>query len=195
MSHVSYASSGTPSRARLCKPALISFICGLLVCVPLITGILGVLLGILGFIAAGKPGMRGRWMAVVGLVLGILNIGGWVVVGGSSLAAWRWTSGVVATLKAPSLATHDFIRALAEGDEAKAKGLSAMSDADLASAKTMIQAQGGFVDTTFNNLSMNEGGSGHVSGTAQFKVRTLRVSADLSDGPEGWRVTSIELLP
>lgn len=101
------------------------------------------------------------------------------------------------TMVAPGNATHDFIAAVAKGDDVEAKKHSGLSEADYAAAKAMIQAQGDFVDTTFNNISINEGDTskGHVEGTAQFKTRTLRVRADLSNGPEGWRVDSIELLP
>jgi hypothetical protein len=180
---------------RLSKSALSSLICGLLVCVPFVTGALAVLLGMVGFVVAGRPERRGRWMAVVGVILGVISIGGWSIVGVGSLAAWRVGKNVVATLTAPGDATHDFIQALAGGDEAAAKAHAALSAADYDAAKTLILAQGGFVDSTFNSVQINEGGGGHVSGTVRFKARTMRVNADLTDSAEGWRVTSIEMLP
>jgi hypothetical protein len=99
---------------------------------------------------------------------------------------------------APGNTTHDFIAAVAKGDDAEAKKHSSMSDADYNTAKATIQAsmltQGDFVDFTFSS-TVDEGGNGHVEGTAQFKRGVLRVRAELSNGPEGWRVTSIQLLP
>ena len=180
---------------RLSKSALFSFICGLLVCIPFVTGALALLLGIFGFFAAGKPGMRGRWMAVLGLILGLISIAGWSVVGVGSVAAlWSVGSSAVATLTAPGTATHDFIQAVANGDDAGAKTHSSLSDADYDAAKVKILAEGGFVDSTFNGVEISND-TGHVSGTVRFKARTMNVKADLTKAADGWRVTSIEMTP
>ena len=111
-----------------------------------------------------------------------------------ALAAWNFGKAAVATIILPGHATHDFIQALDKGDEAAAKMHASMSDEDLQKAKTLIQAQGGFIDSTFNNVQMNEGGGGHVSGTAQFKGHIMHVQADLMDTRDGWKVTSIEIV-
>jgi len=173
---------------------LISFICGLLVCIPFVTGALALLLGIIGFFAAGKPGMRGRWMAVLGAILGLIGIVGWLTVGAGTLAAWRLGSTAVAALTAPGHAAHDFIRAVDNGDDAAAKALSALSDADYAAATAKIKAQAGFIDSTFNSVEVNND-TAHVSGTAQFKAGTLNAKADLKKTGDAWRVTSIDFAP
>lgn len=161
-------------------------------------GILSPLGLLLSFIALFR---RPRGMATAGFIIGMIGsifLAAWLAFFGFlGFTCFNYGSTVVATMTAPSHATHDFLAALARGDDVEAKKHSALSDADFASAKAMVQAQGDFIDTNFNNISINEGdtGKGHVEGTAQFKTRTLNVKADLSDGPEGWRVTSIELLP
>ena len=179
---------------RLSKSALISFICGLLVCIPFVTGGLALLLGIIGFFAAGKPGMKGRWMAVVGVILGVISIGGWATVGAGTLAAWRLGSTAVAAFTAPGKATHDFIQAVDKGDDAAAKTHSALSDADYTAATAKIKAQAGFIDSTFNGVEINND-TAHVSGTAQFKAGTQNVKADLTKTGDVWRVTSIDMTP
>ncbi|HEY4329006.1 MAG TPA: hypothetical protein VGN88_04660, partial [Phycisphaerae bacterium] len=100
-----------------------------------------------------------------------------------------------AAIHAPADATHDFIHDLAAGDEAAAATHSAMSDADLKTAEAIIKAKGDFMDTTFNVINMNEGGSGHVEGTASMSKGLLHVKAELDETGGKWRVTSIELLP
>jgi hypothetical protein len=67
----------------------------------------------------------------------------------------------------------------------------------------MIRAQGAFVDSTFNNTSINsinEGGTAHVEGTARFQspegpMKTLNIKADLTEVGGQWKVESTELLP
>jgi hypothetical protein len=182
-----------PSRPS--QSSLWSFIFGVLGCIPFVCGILAVVLGLMGIFTAGKPGVHGRWMAVVGFILGMISIAGWSFGGMGALAAWNFGKAAVAVITAPGHATHDFIQALDKGDDAAAKTHASMSDEDLLKAKTLIQAQGGFIDSTFNNVQINEGGSGHVSGTAQFKGHMMHVQADLMDTPDGWKVASIEIVP
>src|SRR4051812_21079429 len=72
-------------QTKLSASSLISFICGILGCIPFVTGIFAVGLGIVGFAKTSNPLVRGRWMAVTGMVLGVLSLGGWLVV---SLFTW-----------------------------------------------------------------------------------------------------------
>ena len=163
-------------QSRLSKSALFSLIFGILGCVPFITGILAFFLGIFGFFATGKPGIRGRWMAIVGIILAVVSIGLWSTVGLSVVVGWAGIKSAVAELTAPGHAAHDFIHAVDTGDDAGAKGLSALSDADFEAAKTLIKAQGGFTDSTFNNVNITNDDA-QVSGTGDFKTGTRQVSA------------------
>lgn len=61
--------------------AVASLACGLLVCVPLIAGLLAVLLGLLGLWKARDPRVGGRGLAIAGLILGIIGVAGWAIVG------------------------------------------------------------------------------------------------------------------
>src|SRR5687768_8133343 len=70
----------TPTEApRQSLSALISFICGVLVCIPWGTGILAIAAGIVGLVRTANPLKKGRWMAVTGLLLGIASTTLWTI--------------------------------------------------------------------------------------------------------------------
>jgi len=183
-------SSAVPS--RLSKSALISFICGVLGCLPIfLTGILALILGFVGLGATAKPGVRGRWMAILGIILGLLNLGfsGVFVYG-----IYKVAPGVVSALAAPGHGARDFIRAVDSGDDAAAKDLSVMSDADFEAAKVLIKAQGGFTDSTFNNVNITNNNA-HVSGIGDFKTGTRQISVDVVEVDGKWKVKSLSITP
>jgi hypothetical protein len=66
-----------PPETRTSAAAVTSLVCGLILCVPFLTGLIAVITGIVGIAVTGKPSIRGRGMAVAGLILGILNICGY----------------------------------------------------------------------------------------------------------------------
>jgi hypothetical protein len=189
-------STSVPS--RLSKSALFSFIFGILGCIPFLTGILAFFLGIIGIVATGKPGIRGRWMAVVGIILAILSIGLWSTIGIGIVANWagikKGVDAVVTAVTAPGHGARDFIRAVDSGDDAAAKDLSVMSDPDFEAAKTLIKAQGGFTDSTFNqvNIVNNEA---HVAGTGDFKTGIRQITADVVKVGDTWKVKSLSITP
>src|SRR5271156_6556428 len=67
-----------PASTRTSGAAITSLVCGLLGCVPFVTGLVAVITGIIGISATGNPAVRGRGMAIAGLILGLLSIGGWL---------------------------------------------------------------------------------------------------------------------
>lgn len=180
--------------SRLSTSALLSFIFGILGCIPFVTGILAFFLGIVGLVTTGKPGVRGRWMAVVGIILAIVSIGAWsaAALGGWSL--FNLGAKVVAAVQAPGHATRDFIRAVDSGDDAAAKDLCVMNDAEFAAAKTLIKAQGGFIDSTFNDVDITNNDA-HVSETGEFKAGTRSITADLEKIGDQWKVKSLSITP
>ena len=183
----------TPS--RLSKSALFSLIFGILGwCIPFVGAILAVILGIMGFIVGGKPGFRGRWMAVVGVILAVLSIAFWSTAGIGILAAWKAGSGFASALAAPGHGARDFIRAVDSGDEATAKDLSVMNDVDYTAAKKVIKAQGGFVDSTFNEVNITND-EAHVAGTGDFKTGTRKITADVIHVSDKWKVKSLTIAP
>jgi hypothetical protein len=61
--------------------AIVSLICGILGCVPFLTGIIAVITGIIGITVTQRPNVRGTGMAIAGLILGILSLLGWGLFG------------------------------------------------------------------------------------------------------------------
>src|SRR5687768_3906578 len=83
----SYPQPGTPmERPRTSGAAITSLILGILGCVPLITSILAVILGIVGIRATRQPNVGGRGLAIAGLILGLIGIIGWATMGGGVYA-------------------------------------------------------------------------------------------------------------
>ncbi|MFT3789327.1 MAG: hypothetical protein QM770_24625 [Tepidisphaeraceae bacterium] len=71
---------GYPAITKTSGAAIAALICGLIICFPL-TSLAAILLGLIGFINAGKPGMKGRGLAVAGLLLGLIGLGGQIAAG------------------------------------------------------------------------------------------------------------------
>ncbi|MCG3178948.1 MAG: hypothetical protein BIFFINMI_01278 [Phycisphaerae bacterium] len=77
-----YAPAYTPQpQTSMDGLALASFILSLIICVPGL-GLLGLLLGIPALFTSGKPGKRGRGLAIAGVILGTLISLGWAGIAG-----------------------------------------------------------------------------------------------------------------
>ncbi|MGB8989258.1 MAG: DUF4190 domain-containing protein, partial [Candidatus Sulfotelmatobacter sp.] len=61
--------------------AVCSLVCGLVMCIPGLTGLVAVITEIIGIAETGKPGVKGRGMAIAGLILGIISLAGWGAAG------------------------------------------------------------------------------------------------------------------
>jgi prepilin-type processing-associated H-X9-DG protein len=57
--------------------ALVSLICGVLLCVPLLPSLAAIITGALGIRKSKDPAVSGKGMAVAGLTLGIVGLVGW----------------------------------------------------------------------------------------------------------------------
>ncbi len=73
---------------RTSAAAVASLIFGILGCL-VITGIIAVITGIIGISATKNPNVKGRGMAIAGLILGLIGtIGGGLCIGGGGLTAY-----------------------------------------------------------------------------------------------------------
>ena len=70
--------------------ALFSFILGILICVPLVTSLAAVVLGLIGLRKSHHPLAGGRSLAVGGLAMGVVGLGLWLAATG--FFANRWIS-------------------------------------------------------------------------------------------------------
>jgi hypothetical protein len=81
-----------PAMSKTSGAAVCSLVCGLVMCVPGITGLVAIITGFVGISETGKPGVKGRGMAIAGLILGLLSLIGWGAVGGGVYIAFRSTA-------------------------------------------------------------------------------------------------------
>jgi hypothetical protein len=100
--------------------AIASLVLGILGCVPVITGGLAVIFGIVGIRVARDPRAGGRKLSIFGLVLGLLSLAFWLVIACMMLSMWI-NSGPQRAL------AREFIADLSEGNTAGAIKLSAMT--------------------------------------------------------------------
>jgi hypothetical protein len=82
---------GVSEPKRTNGPAIASLVCGVLGCVPFITSLIAIGLGIIGLKKAKDPQVGGKGLAIAGLILGILGIGGWTLFGGGIFALIKGT--------------------------------------------------------------------------------------------------------
>src|SRR4051794_8099165 len=91
MSSMPYASGGMePTRTSVA--AVISLICGILGCF-VITGIVAIVSGIMGLKATKNPQVKGRGLAIAGIILGTLTgiIGGGCFATTAGVGIWAYT--------------------------------------------------------------------------------------------------------
>jgi len=174
--------------SRLSKSSLVSLICGILGCVPFVTGVLAVLLGLVGFVRTGKPGVRGRWMAVVGVVLGVLSMGGWTVGGLTFWGVWSLTAG-------PRDASHAFLQHLADGEVKAAADASAGIDADaLQNVADYMAKQGKYEGATFTSQNRRNSFA-TMEGKITFSSGKQKVKMELVESGGTWKVNSVNISP
>lgn len=172
--------------------AIASFIVGLIGCVPLLSGILAIIFGILGIKTASRPGYGLKGLAIAGIVLGVLGILAWsgVVVG--AYYALRYTS-------PPRMVAKQFAQDLSAGNGsaalAKSTGISqAKIDAEIAKLK----GKGGIQDITLPMIHVNSTNgrtTWHFTGTITFKSGTASYDVDLLEQGKTYRVTQFTIGP
>jgi Domain of unknown function (DUF4190) len=72
----------TDGKQRTNPAAVASLILGILGCVPFITGLLAIAIGIIGIRRSREPFMGGKSLSIAGIVLGIISVLAWSSVGG-----------------------------------------------------------------------------------------------------------------
>ena len=84
-----YQAPRGPSRSN--GAAIGSLICGLLFCIPYVTSLVAIILGIVGVRNAREPNTGGKGMSIAGIVLGVLGLGMWVLFAGGIFALIKGT--------------------------------------------------------------------------------------------------------
>jgi hypothetical protein len=170
-------------------PAIASLIFGILLCIPLLTGLLAIILGFVGRGKAKDPRFGGRGMATTGIILGLLNIVGWIAFG----------YGAYEYVKPIKQVGHDFIAAMANGDPNAARYVhSTNNPAEIRRAAEQMKPWGRLRETTFSEFhAKNENGVMRVDlgGTATFDNATKRVKLVLQKEADQWKIVEFTFPP
>jgi hypothetical protein len=155
-----------PAMTRTSGAAVCSLVCGLVMCIPGLTGLVAVITGIIGIAETGKPGVKGRGMAIAGLILGILSLAGWGAVGGGVLVAFRGAAPQRAFAKT-------FIADLAAGniDQCVQNSSARLSKDTLSAASLRMQGWGTLQDSTIIAVPVPNNASpftGSIGGFCKF---------------------------
>jgi hypothetical protein len=166
-------------KPRTSVAAIISLICGLLGCIPFVTGLAAVILGIVGIKKTKDPMVKGKGMAIAGLVLGCLSIAGWAI-GAASIG------GFVALVKMGEparAAAEQFTRDVSEGkiDAAVAKSVEGMDRASIEALSEKMKPWGPFksltlLSTNIQNDTYSIGGIAIFGTEAKAEVKNYKMT-------------------
>ena len=157
-----------PAMTKTSGAAVCSLVCGLVICVPGLTGLVAVITGIIGIAETGKPAVKGRGMAIAGLVLGILSLAGWGAIGAGGYAMYR-AAGPQRTF------ARTFVTDLSANriDQCVQNSSANLNKDTLATAYQKMQGWGTLQDTTivaFNLNNTNGNIAGSVTGICKFSA-------------------------
>ena len=187
-------SYGYPPQPRGSNGAAIaSLIMGILLCIPVITGLGAIITGFVGSKKANDPRFGGKGMAVTGIILGFLNLIGWGIAGGLMYVGYQQLKPVIAM-------GNDFVAAMAEGNIDKAAGYthSMMNRADLQRAAEQMKPWGKLKDTTFTQFKRHMDTTGdrlELGGTATFDKATKKVRILLTQEAGQWKIVEFNFPP
>ena len=155
--------------SRMSKSAVTSLVCGIIVCIP-IAPLLAIIFGFMGLGKTSNPQVRGRVLAIIGLILGFLGVAGWATGG---YVGWRMYQGVVAAIAPIRITGEQFATDMGSGDTAHAATLvsSKVTAADILQFSTKFRALGkykGFRDEGWNGTRSPGAKTMEFNGTASF---------------------------
>jgi hypothetical protein len=184
---------------RTSGAAITSLVLGILLCIPVLSGILAIIFGIVGISSTRNPAVRGRGMAIAGLILGIANIPLWAFAG---YGVYRF----YVDTQPGRMVARTFLMDVSNGDITDAMNNSEGFTADqLKDTNKRLSQFGQLQDVTFLSFQINEtngvthfhfGGRATFSGGANqcsvemirntntFKVIAYRITTDIGNGQE-----------
>jgi hypothetical protein len=179
--------------------AIASLICGILGCVPFVTSLAAIILGVVGIGSARKTG-SGKGMAIAGIILGILGILIW---GGISVGGvWGYRFAQRTILAPTQTVAASFLNNLADGNITQAETFTTgdFSPQELTKLAAQVKTYGKFKDFTMNHLQTVPSGGAQsrfdITGTAHFenasKGFNLTVLGSLKD-PTSFKIQSMTL--
>jgi hypothetical protein len=162
-------------RRRLSIIAVASAVCGIVLVVPYLAGLVAIGLAVTALRQINALALRGRRLAYAGAFLGLLNIVGWT--------AYFHT---VATLSAPGRAVSErFITDLnaMNLDDARLQCTGAMSADVISSLAQQLQAWGGSKGVVVLNVATDTN-NGIVTGSVRGEIKT-------PNGRHEWQISTV----
>lgn len=168
--------------------AVASLVCGLIFCVPFITGGLAVLFGFLG-LKRSKETNTGSSMSIVGLVLGAVNVIVWALFWGTLYTAIAGLFGLFGEVKQTN---ETFIRDVAGGNIAAAMSATdgSIPEAEMVKLSNTLKSWGPVSDITTSSIQITNN-VGRLGGTVTFGSTVKPFQATLVKSGDKWKVTSI----
>jgi hypothetical protein len=137
--------------------AIGSLICGILGCIPVITSLLAVILGILGIKKSKQPNTGGKGLAIAGIILGIIGIIGWGVAIPGMIFVGKMAREVI---DAPERITREFVATIQSGDGQAARQFTpGLSDTEFELLRGKFQKHGSFQKVQSFNIVQPQGNS------------------------------------
>jgi hypothetical protein len=189
---LNYAMAPTPRSTS--KAAIASVVLGIILCIPLITGIPAIILGFIGIRQTRDPMVRGRGMAIAGLASGLVNVCVWSIFGVCLGVLFVGSS-------APRHAAHDWVYDLSTSQAAAARSLTSASFApqDFSAVSTQLSSLGPLQDMTSTNVNITDTNgvtSCRLDGVATFASQQIRAfTLTLARESGVWKVTSCTIGP
>ena len=185
---------GMPMGKRSNGWSIASLICGILGCVPFLTGALAVIFGIIGIRKARDPQVGGKGLSIAGLVLGIVSIVLWALFGAGILALLTGT-------KEQRNVARQFFNDLAAGNvaAAQASATSNVTPEQLQSAADSLKGYGQLKDITLLGVEVSAAAGSRttteVAGAMTFDGKGVGVRATLVKEGDAYKVHDFQLDP
>jgi hypothetical protein len=186
--------SMSPAPRPLSKAAIVSLVLGLPLCIPLFTGIPAAIFGVIGLGQTRDGLIRGRGMAIAGLVLGLINICLWGIIG--VVAAILFKGSAV-----PRQTAHDWLYDLSTSQPAPLQALTGATYSlpDLANLQTEISGWGPLASLTSSSIHLTNNNGQEtcdLSGIVTFTTsppttHTFTMTLDKEGG--SWKVIKCEI--
>jgi hypothetical protein len=181
-----------PAGARLGNGmAVTSLVMGLLLCIPAVTGLGGVIFGVLGLKKTKDPRVGGKGLAIAGLVLGLVNLAFWGLFGGG---VWALVAGT--SLQRDMAKT--FIKDMSEGNVTAAAAAchSAMPKEALESSSAAMKAWGALKDVTTVGINANAAAGQDsqvvVTGVSEFANAKRQFQVYFVKEGDKWKIVKFE---
>ena len=180
------AADPAPVPSKTNAAAVASLVCGLLACVPFLTGLAAIVLGVLGIKKARDPRAGGKGLAVAGLILGVLSLGGWTLFGGG---VYRIVKGTSAERELAKQFINDVAAGNAEAALAQTDGSIARDD--IQGLTQTVQSWGALNELRIVGLNYT-GGRCEMKGLVRFGQTDKQFEMVLIEqGEDVWKVNGL----